>query len=95
MRHDSRIDWPPPLGAPVTMCCWEDVEAYDPSVNDWDGWHGADVTVGVEWWDTWAEAIQWWWEGVQHTTFLGTPEQVADMLTDQMKEIAALEAKYC
>lgn len=80
--HDSRIDWPPPLGAPVTQCCHLDVEPYDPTVNDWEGSYGADVTIGVSWCDTWAEAIAYW----RSETKLG-PSDIA--------ALDALEARYC
>lgn len=64
MIHDSRIDWPPPIGSPVTFCCHLDVEPFNPEPgtgnHDWDDYVGADKTLGVTWWDTWEEAVRYW-----------------------------------
>ncbi len=95
MIHDSRIDWPPPWGAPVTMCCFMDVESYDPVENDWDGFYGADVTIGVTWWDTWEEAITYWRDGIQHTYYMArSAAEGADMLIHDIDAIDRLAAKY-
>lgn len=94
MIHDSRLDWPPPLGAPVTMCCHLDAEPYDPTANHYDGYHGANVTVGVTWWDTWAEAIAYWRDVETRAQYVGSPEQVERMRADNAAVLDRLERQH-
>ena len=70
--HSAQFDWPPPIGAPLCQCCWQDVWPYDPA--EWVGRDPRTETpVGLQWWDTWAE----YWADAESDTLSMGPEEIA------------------